>query len=81
MHSPTVAHPLYLQTHYIRNIAVVSCFNLIFISSGKRHPLWSSFEEKDPYPHGTCIYLRGACLHACVRVRADVCLIHHNFAF
>ena len=27
----------------------VSCFSLIFISSGKWHPLWSSFQENDPY--------------------------------
>ena len=52
MHSPIVAFPSFLQTHYIRNIAVVlkvSCFNLIFISSGKWHPLWSSFQENDRY--------------------------------
>ena len=38
MHLPIVAFPLFLQTHYIRNIVVVlkvSCFSLIFISSGK----------------------------------------------
>ena len=32
MHLPIVAFPLFLQTHYIRNIAVVlkvSCFSLI----------------------------------------------------
>ena len=27
----------------------LSCFRLIFISSGKRHSLWSSFQENDPY--------------------------------
>ena len=46
MHSPIVAFPLFLQTHYIRNIAEilkVSCFSLIFISS------LSSFQENDPY--------------------------------
>ena len=51
MHLPIVAFPLFLQTNYIRNITVVlkvSCFSLIFISSGKRHPLWSSFQENDP---------------------------------
>ena len=25
------------------------CFSSIFISLGKRHPLWSSFQENDPY--------------------------------
>ena len=62
MHSPVVAFPLFLQTHYIRNIVVVlkvSCFRLIFISSGKRHPLGSSFQENDPYIYthrGALIY-------------------------
>ena len=40
--------PLFLQTHYIRNIIVVQkvwCFSWVFISAGKQHPLWSSFQE------------------------------------
>ena len=49
IHSHIAPVPLLLQTHYIRNIAVVSkvsCF--IFISLGKCHPLQSSFQENDP---------------------------------
>ena len=65
MHLPLVAFPLFLQTHYIRNIAVFSCFmfQLNFYFIGKRHPLWSSFQENDPsmFSHsqhaGTCILL------------------------
>ena len=54
MHSPIVAFPLFLQTHYIiytARIWKMSCFNLIFISSGKWHPLWSHFQNAPPPPH------------------------------
>ena len=43
MHSHSVAFPLFLQVHNIRNIAVV------YISLGKWHPFWSSFQENDAY--------------------------------
>ena len=57
----------FIQTHYIWNIAVVkkvSCFKLMFISSGKLHPLWYSFQENDLHhiqnstdklPHTECV--------------------------
>ena len=43
MHSHSVAFPLFLQVHNIRNIAVV------YISSGKWHPFWTRFQENDLY--------------------------------
>ena len=57
IHSHIMPSLLFLQTHYIRNIVVVlkvSCFFKFFISSGKQHPLRSSFQENDPY-----IYIYG----------------------
>ena len=70
MHLPTVAFPLFLQTHYIRNIVVVSCFSLIFIPSEKRHPLWSRFQENDPY-----IYISDYTFQVCL-----TCKLHNNFS-
>jgi len=63
MHSHTVAFPSFLQTGYIRNIAVVKklCFEFVFISLGKWHPLWSCFQETNPYNY-VCVYMYGTML-------------------
>ena len=54
MHSHIVEFPLFLKNPLYQKysgIWKVSYFNFIFISSEKRHPLWSSFQENDPYTH------------------------------
>ena len=53
MHSHIVAFPSFLQTHYIRNIAVVKkfCFRFVFISLGKQHPLWWMFHVQSIKGH------------------------------
>ena len=59
MHSHTVAFPLFLQTHYIRNTMVVKnivawIFKKKFFNQDLLFYFWSSFQENDPYESLEC---------------------------
>ena len=46
-----------LLPHLAILISKVSCFGLIFISSAKRHRLWSSFQENDPHIYHMILFM------------------------